>query len=129
MLVEGDKRELSSEGARRATGEEGSGESKKPRRFSAGMKAQVVLRLLRGEDIEGLSRELNVSAARISEWRDKFLSAGEEAMKKAPALEQDKEISLLREKLGETTMENELLRKKIALMESGRPLARRRSRR
>jgi hypothetical protein len=41
----------------------------------------VVLRLLRGEEIDLLSRELRVPAARLATWRDAFLSGGREAMK------------------------------------------------
>jgi hypothetical protein len=43
--------------------------------FSARRKADAVLRLLRGEDLELLSRELGVTAATLSAWRDDFLAA------------------------------------------------------
>jgi transposase-like protein len=99
----------------------------KPRRFSAKMKSRIVLRLLRGDDLELLSREYGATAAQISRWRDDFLSAGEVAMKKREDPESD-EIKRLREKLGEVTMESELLREKIKRLEGNRPLPRRRSR-
>lgn len=54
------------EGARRAT-EDGPGQGKK--RFSARGKVEIVLRLLRGEDLELLSWELGVTAAFLSEVR------------------------------------------------------------
>jgi transposase-like protein len=38
-------------------------------RFSAKRKTAAVLRLLRGEDLELISRELGVTAATLSEWR------------------------------------------------------------
>ena len=101
----------------------------KPRRFSAQKKTEVVLRLLRGEDMELLSREFGVPASRIASWRETFLEAGQESMKKRPVLEQDRALSRLREKLGESTMEIELLNEKITRLETGRPLGRRRSRR
>ena len=41
-------------------------------RFS---KRATVLRLLRGEDLESVSRELGITAARASQWRDQFLAA------------------------------------------------------
>jgi transposase-like protein len=113
------------EGARSATG---GGPAKKPQRFSAKMKTQIVMRLLRGEDIELLSREFSITAARISQWRDAFLMAGSGAMKERPSDPRDKEIADLREKLGQTTMEVELLYRKIDHMEAGQPLRRRRSR-
>ena len=114
-----------SEGARRATGE-GPGQGNK--RFSARRKVEIVLRLLRGEDLELLSREMGVTAARLSKWRDQFLRAGQAELKKRPQDARDEEIARLRQKLGEVTMDNELLQKKIEHLEAGRPLPRRRSR-
>src|ERR671938_1971102 len=51
------------------------------RRFSAPRKLAAVTRLLRGEPLETLTRELNVTAARLSEWRDRALAGAEAAMK------------------------------------------------
>ncbi|QAZ67452.1 hypothetical protein C3Y92_09545 [Solidesulfovibrio carbinolicus] len=48
-----------------------------PKRFWARHKTQAVLRQLRGEDIDLVSRELGVTAATLSQWRDTFLEAGE----------------------------------------------------
>jgi hypothetical protein len=78
-------------------------------RFSARRKADAVLRLLRGEDLELLSRELGVTAATLSGWRDDFLAAGQAALKSRPDDERDEEIARLRAKVGELTMDNELL--------------------
>ena len=50
-------------------------------RFSAGRKREVVMRLLRGEDLEFVSRELGITAARASQWRDRFLAAGQASLK------------------------------------------------
>ena len=50
-------------------------------RFSVGRKRAVVLRLLRGEDLESVSRELGITAARASQWRDQFLAAGQAGLK------------------------------------------------
>jgi len=36
-----------------------------------------VSRLLRGEDLDALSRELRVTAAELSQWRDAFLASSE----------------------------------------------------
>ena len=114
------------EGARRATGE---GPGPENKRFSARRKVESVLRLLRGEDLELLSRELGVTAARLSKWREQFLHAGQAVLKKRPQYARDEEIARLQQKLGEVTMDNELLQKKIEHLEDGRPLPRRRSRR
>jgi hypothetical protein len=97
--------------------------------MSARRKQSAVLRLLRGEDLELLSRELGVTAAELSAWRDAFLAAGEAALKTRPADSRDVEIGRLKAKVGELTMANELLDAKIDRLETHRPLARRRSRR
>ena len=112
------------EGGRRPSGA-GEGDPR-PKRFWAQHKTEAVLRLLRGEDIELLSRELGVTAAHLSEWKEAFLAAGAQGLKRRPAKEAA-EVKRLNEKVGEQTMEIELLREKIARMEQGSPLARRRS--
>ena len=98
------------------------------RRMSAQRKQSAVLRLLRGEDLELMSREFSVSAAELSAWRDAFLAAGEASLKTRPADGRDAEIGRLKAKVGDLTMANELLATKIEHLEAGRPLARRRSR-
>ena len=99
------------------------------RRNSARRKLAAVTRLLRGEPLEPLARELNVTVARLSEWRDRALVAAETAMKERERDSRDEELLRLKAKLGEVTMANELLEQKIAALEGGRPLGRRRSRR
>lgn len=121
--------EVPSQGVRRATGEGSTNGWKKPERFSARQKTEVVLRLLRGEALDLLSRELGIPAARLTTWRETFLDGGQEAMKTHPLDSRARELGRLREKLGESTMEIELLREKIGRLETSRPLPPRRSRR
>jgi len=97
-------------------------------RFSAQRKLAVVQRLLRGEALEMVSRELNVPAHRLSQWRDRVLEAGMSALKEQERDPRDDEIARLKAKIGDITMANELLYAKIDKLEAGRPLARRRSR-
>ena len=78
-------------------------------RFSSQRKTATVLRLLRGEDLELVSRELGVTAATLSGWRDAFLAGGQAALKSRPTDDRDDEIARLRAKVGELTMDNELL--------------------
>lgn len=106
----------------------GDGPAPRPR-MSAKRKQGAVLRLLKGEPIELVSRELGVTAAELSAWRDAFLAAGEASLKTRPADDRDAEIARLKSKVGDLTMTNELLEAKIDKLEGGRPLARRRSRR
>lgn len=99
-------------------------------RFSAQRKAQAVIRLLGGQDLETLSRQLGVTAATLSQWREQFLAAGIAAVK-SHANEHDHRgelIERLRAKIGELTMENELLYEKARRLDERLPLARRRSR-
>jgi transposase len=95
-------------------------------RFSANRKTDAVLRLLRGEDLETLSRELGVTAATLSGWRDSFLDGGKAALKSRPADDRDELIARLQAKVGQLTMETELLGQKCQHLESGRPFAPRR---
>ena len=99
------------------------------RRFSAQRKLATATRLLRGEPLETLARELNLTAARLSDWRDRALAGAEAAMKERERDGRDEELLRLKAKLGEVTMADELLERKIAALEGGRPLGRRRSRR
>lgn len=111
----------SAEGARRATGAGADRADKEVRRWSAKRKRDAVLRLLRGEDLETLSRQLGVTAARLSEWREDFLAGGEAQLKARAAMARDREIRELQRKLGEITMENELLREKARRLEERAP--------
>src|ERR687894_720057 len=96
--------------AERARHPGGDGPPPEPRRrMSARRKQEAVLRLLRGEDLELVSRELGVTAAELSGWRDAFLAAGEASMRSRPADARDAEIGRLKEKVGELTMANERL--------------------
>ena len=99
------------------------------RRMSAGRKQEAVLRILRGEDLELVARELVITAADLSGWRDGFLVAGAASLRSRPADGRDVEMRAMREKIGDLTMANELLETKIDRLEAGLPLARRRSRR
>ncbi len=44
-------------------------------RMSRQRKREAVLRLLRGEDLDTVSRSLGVTAATLSTWREAFLTA------------------------------------------------------
>ncbi len=97
-------------------------------RMSRQRKTAAVLRLLRGEDLETVSRSLGVTAATLTAWRDAFLAAGEAALATRPESGEALENDRLKAKLGEVLIERDLLHEKIAVLESGRPLAQRRRR-
>jgi transposase-like protein len=93
-------------------------------------KRDAVLRLLRGEDLETISRALGVTAATLSGWRDAFLAGGEASLATRWTDGEAFENERLKAKLGEMLLERELLEAKIAALEARGPgpLARRRSR-
>jgi len=99
------------------------------KRFSVQRKMAVVARLLRGEPLELVARETTVSVARLTEWRERALEGATSALKERERDDRDDEIARLKSKVGEITMDNELLYAKIAAMEGRRPLVRRRPRR
>ena len=99
------------------------------RRMTAGRKSDAVLRLLRGEPLEIVARELSVTAADLSAWRDAFLEAGAASLKARARDDRDDKIDRLQSKLGEVLMDNELLYAKIDRLEAGAPFAARRSKR
>src|SRR3712207_6230625 len=105
-----------------------SGGAGRERRFSAQRKLAAVMRLLRGEPLETLAREFNVTIARLSGWRDRALAGAEAAMKAREREAREDEDLRLKAKLGEVTMANEPLERRIAALEGGLPLARRRPR-
>ena len=95
-------------------------------RFSARRKTETLLRLLRGESLDSLARELGVTAATLAQWREAFLAGGQAALKSRLADERDDEIQRLRAKVGEITMNNELLLERCHRLEANLPLPRRR---
>ena len=94
-------------------------------RWSVGRKREVVLRLLRGESVELLSRELGVPLYRLEQWRQKADAALDGALKEREVDPAAGELSAAMQRIGELSMEIELLRSRI---ERHGPLGRRRSR-
>lgn len=95
-------------------------------RMSRQRKTAAVLRLLRGEDLELVSRSLGVTAATLTAWRDAFLAAGEAALTTKPTTGEELESDRMKARLGAALIERDLLNEKIAILEAKRPLARRR---
>ena len=88
-------------------------------RFSAGRKREVVLRLLRGEDLESVSRAVGITAAWASHWRAQFLAAGQAGRKSRAPDARDEDHRRLQAKIGELLMETELLYAKVDQLEAG----------
>ena len=123
-----------SEGARRATGVRadgaaaGAGSLAPGQRWSAGRKRDVVLRVLRGESLDALSREVGVEIYRLEEWRERALAGLEGGLKNRQGDPLAEALDAAKRHIGELSMENELLRERARSAEKRFPLAMRRSR-
>jgi transposase len=123
---------VGSEGGRRpsalSTGQNGAGvacaASGPGQRWSVNRKRDVVLRMLRGEATEDLSRELGVPLCKLEHWRQKAEAALDGGLKERET-DATGELATAMQRIGELSMENELLRSRI---ERTGPLVRRRSR-
>jgi len=92
-------------------------------RWSSKRKLSVILEILRGADLETTSRRHRVTIATLTEWRDRFLAGGEASLKSRETDEEDEEKRRLKSVVANVSIENELLREKIARLETNRPLA------
>jgi len=124
--------EAGMEGARRATGMKvstapsGTGPLAPGQRWTASRKREVVLRILRGEPLEALSRELSVEVHLLDKWHQKALGGLEKALQNREGEPLQIELDEAMKKIGELSMEVELLREKDR---QKHPLPKRRSRR
>ena len=109
----------------KADGASGGGALVPGQRWSVSRKREVVLRLWRGESAELLSRELGVSLYKLEQWRAKADAALDGALKEREVDMASSELAAAMQRIGELSMENELLRSRI---ERPGPLVRRRSR-
>src|SRR5262244_1673398 len=78
-----------------------------PERWSVQRKAELVLRLLRGEGLDGVSRESQVPAHELESWKRIFLEQGSRGLKTRSDPE-ERELTLARAKIGELMMRLEL---------------------
>ncbi len=87
-----------------------------PERWSAQRKMEVVVRLLRGEDLGELSREVQVAPAELESWRRVFLEGGVNGLRRRSGDPVERELERTRAKGGELTMRLELAQ---GLLEKG----------
>ena len=85
---------------------------RRPKRWSAGRKMEIVLRYLRGESLDILSREIGVSASQIEEWYRRAMGGMTESLKDREGDPIQNDLDLAKKRIGELSMENELLREK-----------------
>src|SRR5208282_1661914 len=83
-----------------------------PKRWTAGRKKEAVLRLLRGESVDGLSREPGVTITQLEEWKQTVLEQMELLLKSRTDEPLQAELEVAKKRIGELCMENELLKEK-----------------
>ena len=93
--------------------------SQKRRRMTANMKQEIVMRMLRGEALDILSRELDIPAEKLTRWRETFIQAGIERLKTKPNSPEANENRMLKQIIGEKSAEIELLYQKVHKLEAG----------
>ena len=95
-------------------------------RWTVTRKREVALRLLRGEPVELLSRQLGVEIFRLEQWREKAIAGIDASLKERKGDPVKAELDIAMKRIGELIMQVELLEAKT---ETSGPLGRRRSRR
>lgn len=106
-----------------ATGGE-PGAAAEVKRWSAGRKKEVVLRLLRGEPVDTVSREVSVPIYKLEQWRDRALAGIDGGLKERENDPVEKQLDEANRRIGELVMEVEILQKE---RRAKRPLVGRRS--
>src|SRR5262249_10792734 len=86
-----------------STPREAGGVEDLPERWSAQRKTELVLRLLRGEALDTVSRESQVPAHELERWKRVFLESGVRGLKSRSDPE-ERELTLARAKIGELMM-------------------------
>jgi len=105
---------VEAEGARRATADStgdarAAGPLEPGQRWSVNRKREVVLRLLRGESVDGLSRELGIEVYRLEEWKKRALAGIDSSLKERATSSEQQELDAALKRLGELMMDHELL--------------------
>jgi len=105
------------EGARRATGAGPEPSTAAVplgpnQRWTVTRKREVVLRLLRGEPMDAVAREVGVEIYRLEEWKNKALSGMDASLRERDGDPLEQELQSARSKIGELMMDIELLREK-----------------
>jgi hypothetical protein len=78
-----------------------------PERWSVQRKTELVVRLLRGESLEAVSRESQVPAHELERWQRIFVEQGKRGLR-TKAEPEERELILARAKIGELMMRLEL---------------------
>ena len=83
-----------------------------PQRWGKRRKMEVVMRLFRGESLDDVSREAGVEISRLERWKDKAMRGLEEGLREREGDPIQVALDEANRRIGELSMENELLREK-----------------
>ena len=89
--------------------------AKKKTRKSASSKEQAVLRLLKGEDMEMVSRQTGFAMHELAQWRKKYMLSGREGLKSHPTDQLNAELEQRDKLISKLALENEILKKARAI--------------
>ena len=85
-----------------------------PKRWTAKRRAALVLSILRGEtSVAEAARQHGLTVAEVEDWKERFLSGAENALRSKPLDEEaqkDHEIRRLKQKVGELVMDIDILK-------------------
>ena len=90
-------------------------------RWSVARRREVVLRLLRGESAEMLSRELGLPIFKLDQWRRKADAALDGALEEREAEAAGTELAAAMRRIGDLSMEVKVLRSKLGVLPQGAP--------
>jgi len=92
----------------------GAQRSPTPHRWSVRRKLAVIMRLLRGESLDAVSRDTGLPTHRLHRWRERALAGMEASLKDRGGDPQEVLLEQYHAKIAELVMENDLLKKKTA---------------
>ncbi len=81
-------------------------------RWSKRRKMEVVMRLFQGESLDDVSRDVGVEISRLEKWREKAMRGLEEGLREREGDPVQVALDDANRRIGELSMEVELLREK-----------------
>src|SRR5512134_243053 len=92
-------------------------------RWTARRRSALVVSILRGEtSVQEAARSHGLTVSEVEEWKEKYLAAGENALRSRPRDEdglKDEQIKRLKQKVGELVLDIDILKEAV----KDRPLA------
>jgi hypothetical protein len=92
-------------------------------RFSSRKKMDVGLRVVRGDDLDLVSRDAGITAAKVAEWREQVVASGQAGLKSRAADGHDDELVRRKALVGDLTRRLDLSREAVQRLRGGAPWA------